>query len=134
MLNLFQPQTHVSAKLIIDTKEYPVSYFYIGFGQGIDHKGQPQQDVRGGQIKIVIKESVERSIYEWAKMSSKLKDEAIKFVSETEGTKLNIEFTKAFCISLVRDIDAYKGTTTILVIAPEKVKINNKEHNNYWRG
>lgn len=133
ILNLFQPQAHVTAKLIIDAKEYPISYFYIGFSQGVDHKGQPQQDVRGGQLKIVIKESVDKSIYDWARQSSALKSGIVKFGDDFEQTKLRVTFEKAFCISLVRDIDAYKGTTTVLVIAPEKIKLNENEHNNYWR-
>jgi hypothetical protein len=33
---------------------------------------------------------------------------------------------------LVRQINAYTGTSTVLVIAPEKVKLNGIEHDNFW--
>jgi hypothetical protein len=47
-------------------------------------------------------------------------------------TVLKVEFTNAYCINLTRQINAHTGTNTILVISPEKVKMNGMEHDNFW--
>jgi hypothetical protein len=47
-------------------------------------------------------------------------------------TVLEVEFTNAYCINLTRNINAFAGTNTILVISSELVKVNGIEHDNFW--
>ena len=35
-------------------------------------------------------------------------------------------------INLTRQINAHTGTNTVLRISPEKIKINDVEHDNFW--
>ena len=37
---------------ILDGQEYEMSQFNISFDQLVDHKGQPQDETRGGQMLI----------------------------------------------------------------------------------
>jgi hypothetical protein len=132
--NLFeQVDTHVDAKFVLDGKEYDIEHFGIDFSQGIDHKGQPQNETRGGSFSIVLTESIGDNIYDWGKRANKTKDGQILFQSKTEGTVLNVTFTNAYCIKLERSISSQSGTTTLLVISPEKISFNGITHNNKWR-
>jgi hypothetical protein len=125
--------THVEAKFVFDGKEYEVEHFGIGFAQEVDRKGQPQHEMKGGQIYVSLTQSVQDNIYDWAKRENKRKDGKILFQSKTEGTVLEIVFANANCIRLKHRINAMTGTETSLVIAPEKVSLNGITHNNGWR-
>jgi hypothetical protein len=132
--NLFsQIDTHVEAKFVLDGKEYDIEHFNIKFIQDIDHKGQPQNEARGGQFSIVLTESVGDNIYDWAKRANKTKDGQVLFQSKTEGTVLNVTFQNAYCIKLSKVINSTAGTTTYLVISPEIISLNGITHNNKWR-
>lgn len=105
----------------------------MGFAQATDHKGQPQHEIRGGQLTIVLSESADPNLYDWAKRSTKLKSGDIIFDTQMSGSVLKINFTNAYCIKLAREIDERAGTKTVLVIAPEQIKLNDVTHNNYWK-
>jgi len=51
---------------------------YITLGQAVDHKGQPQDETRGGQMQVVLSEALPESVYRWA-MSSVSKNGRIEF-------------------------------------------------------
>jgi len=134
LANFFnQIDTHVEASFILDGKNYDIEQFYINFNQDVDHKGQPQHEIKGGQISIILTQSIEDNIYDWAKRANKAKDGKILFQSKTEGTVLEIAFTNAYCTKLTRNIDTMSGTKTSLTISPEKVKMNGITHDNKWR-
>jgi hypothetical protein len=50
--------THLEAKFVFDGKEYEVEHFGIGFAQEVDRKGQPQAEMKGGQIYVSLTQSV----------------------------------------------------------------------------
>jgi hypothetical protein len=72
------------------------------------------------------------NLYLWAKTSTSRKSGILLFQTDLGITVLKIEFQNAYCTFLTRQISAYTGTNTIMVIAPEKVKINGIEHDNTW--
>lgn len=130
MLNL--PLSHIEAKFVLDGKTYDIETFNIKFSQPVDYKGQPQHEMKGGQLMIVLSQAADDNLYLWAKKSTLLKDGQILFQTDLGITVLRLNFTNAYCITLARDINIMTGTTTSLVIAPEIVILNDVEHNNFW--
>jgi hypothetical protein len=61
-----------------------------------------------------------------------LKSGKALFQTDLGITILTVEFSNAYCINLSRQINAYVGTSTVIVISPEKVKLNGIEHDNFW--
>ena len=132
--NIFeQPDSKINVYFYLDGKEYEIESFQIVFGQSPDHKGQPQQDTKGGQFILSMSQMVDDNIYDWGRRADKRKNGVIKFMSETSGTKLEIEFIEAYCTSLKHKINAFSGTETLLAIAPRIVKMNGFAHDNKWR-
>ena len=130
MANL--PFSHIEGKLILDGKEYSIETFKIKFSQPVDYKGQPQHEIKGGQLIITITQAVDNNLYLWAKTSTMLKGGQVLFHTDLGITVLRINFSNAYCITLARDINTMAGTNTSIVIAPEIVTMNGIEHDNFW--
>ena len=132
-INSFFPQvdTDTSGWLVVDGREYELVQFKIDFAQTVDHKGQPQSEMRGGKMLVAFSETVPDSMYHWA-MKHQSKDGEVVFKSKTGSAPLKVVFTNAHCISLARNVDAYSGLSTGLVISPEKIVINGIDFNNFW--
>jgi hypothetical protein len=127
------PMSHIESKFVLDDKIYEVEDFKIAFSQPTDYKGQPQHEIGGGQLYITLLEGADNNLYLWAKKSTLLKSGSILFQTDLGITIIEIEFSDAYCINLTRDINAYTGTKTSLIISPKKVKMNGILHENYWR-
>jgi hypothetical protein len=124
---------HVIAKFTLDGDTYEVEQFNVRFHQPTDFKGQPQHEIMGGQLILVLPQAADNVLYDWAKRSSKLKSGEIAFETEMSSPVLKVLFTNAYCVKLTREIDAYAGTKTTLVIAPETVDVNGINHENHWK-
>lgn len=132
MFNLSLPFAHVIANFILDGKTYEIEQFKIGFSQPSDYKGQPQYEMKGGQIMINLAQAADDNLYLWAKKSTLLKNGTILFQTDMGITLLEISFINAYCINLTRNINAFTGTSTSLIIAPEQVSLNGEKHDNSW--
>lgn len=130
MFNL--PLAHIDAYFFLDGEKYEVEKFKIGFDQEIDHKGQPQHETKGGQIFVTLTKMPDNTLYMWAKKSTLRKDGEIIFQTDLGISVIRIHFSNAYCINLTKEIDARKGTSTTLIIAPEMISMNGIEHNNFW--
>ena len=89
-----QIDSNLTAWFKLDGKEYEMNHFNIGFGQSVDHKGQPQDEVRGGRLTIGLTQTLPDSVYEWA-MKSIPKSGEVTFRSKTTNAPLKIIFTNA---------------------------------------
>jgi len=127
------PLSHIESKFVLEGKTYDVENFKIAFSQPTDYKGQPQHEIEGGQLYITLDESADNNLYLWARKSTLLKSGSILFQTDAGITVIEIEFTDAYCINLTREINAYTGTKTSLLISPKKVKMNGFLHENYWK-
>lgn len=122
----------LTAWFILDGKEYEISQFNIGFGQSIDvHKGQPQDEVRGGIMTIVLTQALSDNLYRWA-MTSSAKSGEIVFRSKTANAPLRITFINAYCTNFDRLIAHDKGIITSLTISPDEIMINGISFDNHW--
>lgn len=128
---------HVDSKvesfLVFEGKEYEIQGFQIFFGQEIDHKGQPQAKTKGGQFSLTLTESIDDAIYDWAKRPGKLKSGSVKFVTDSSGTVLQVDFINAACISLTRKINSFSGTETMMVVSSDKISLYEITHDNRWK-
>ena len=123
---------HLECKFVLDGKEYDLDGFSIGFLQPSDYKGQPQHEIRGGQMSLMLNQIADKNLYLWAKKSTLLKSGVILFQTDAGMTVLEIVFTNAYCINLSSEINALTGVTTTLIISPESVDIYGITHTNYW--
>lgn len=127
------PLATIESKFILDGTEYVVEGFSMGFLQPTDHKGQPQHEVKGGQLSVVLSQIPDDNLYLWAKKSTLLKSGVLLFQTDLGMTVLEIEFENAYCINLTLGINAFTGAGTTLIISPEKVKIDGIPHDNHWK-
>ncbi len=127
------PLAHVVAKFVLDGKSYEVEDFKVSFSQAVDYKGQPQHEVLGGQMFVTLHEGADDNLYLWAKTSTQLKSGVILFQTDVGITVLEINFTDAYCINLAREINAYTGTKTSLIISSKEMEMNGVRHENYWK-
>ncbi|WP_235208333.1 type VI secretion system tube protein TssD [Saccharicrinis fermentans] len=133
MMNMFsQIDTNTTVWLTLDGQEYELSQFNINFGQNIDQKGEPQNQVRGGQMTLSLTQALPANIYDWA-MKSTSKEGSIVFKIESGSAPLKIEFTNAFCVSFNRNVNAMGGgLNTTMTISPEEISINGFSFDNHW--
>jgi hypothetical protein len=126
------PLSRVEVKFILDGKRYELEGFKAGFSQPSDYKNQPQHEIMGGQMMLTLSQAADKNLYQWAKTATMLKSGSVLFQTDLGMTVLEITFSKAYCIQLLRETTAGSGTKTNLVISPETVSMNGIEHTNRW--
>lgn len=131
LFELPQIDSDLTAWFILDGKEYEMSQFNISFDQLVDHKGQPQDETRGGRMLIGLTQTLPDSIYRWA-MTSTPKNGEVVFRSKTTNAPLRIEFMNAYCVNFERLINAGTGVCSELLISPDEIVINGISFDNHW--
>lgn len=126
-----QPLAHIVAFIMIDGEKFEVENFRTNFIQPTDFKGQPQHEMRGGQISVNIPQAATDTLYNWAKKSTMQKNGKITFQTDMGITLLTVAFTNAYCIYLGREINASSGTFTSLTISPQTINLNGITHTNF---
>lgn len=122
---------NTNAWLIVDGREYEINQFSIDFRQWVDHKGQPQSDMRGGKMYLVLTEVLPESMYYWAVRTHPKSGEVV-FKSQTGSAPLKVEFIDGYCIDLVRTVVSGVGLRTNLVISAKKVVVNGITLDRRW--
>lgn len=122
----------VSVYLKVGGQEYEVEQFKIGFTQSTDHKGEPQAETRGGQLMIGLTQTVPQSIYDWILKPAQRKDGEVLFRNQTSHSPLKIEFFNAACVNFTREVNVNGGLQTNLILSPERLLVNDVEHENLW--
>lgn len=131
LFSLPQIDSDLTAWFILDGQEYEMSQFNVNFSQYVDHKGQPQSEVRGGRMIVVLTQTVPDSIYRWA-MTSMPKNGEIVFRSKTTNAPLRVEFTNAYCVNFIKNITNMGGVNTAIHITPDEILINGISFDNHW--
>ncbi len=132
MFNLEQIDSDTTVVLVIDNNEFELSEFGISFNQNVDHKGEPQNRVRGGQMHLTLSQIVPNNIYEWA-MKSIMKEGEVVFRIKSGSSPLKISFSNAYCVNFKRNINSKgQGLASSMVIAPEEISINGISFDNHW--
>lgn len=131
LFNFEQVDSDLTVWFILEGNEYEVGQFNIGFGQEVDYKGEPQNEVRGGMMTIVLSQAVSASVHEWA-MKTTPKNGEVVFRSKTASSPLRIEFLNAYCIGFKQTIIDGSGLKTILQVSPEELSVNGISFDNHW--
>jgi hypothetical protein len=129
--NFSQVDSDISVWLLLDGKEYEVSVFDIQFGQGVDRKGQPQDEIRGGRMLVTLNQALPAGIYRWA-MKSEPKDGEVVVRSRTASAPLKVKFLNTYCVSLDRHVGGMSGLQTALYLSPDEIYINGISFDNHW--
>ena len=129
--NFPQIDSDLNAWFVFEGKEYELAQFNISFGQGVDYKGQPQDEVRGGRMLLTLTQAVPDAIYKWA-MTSSMKNGSVEFRSKTANAPLKVQFTDGYCVNFERVIDNLTGLSTDLMISAGEIKINGMDLENHW--
>lgn len=122
----------VTVHLIVDQKEYEVEQFKVGFTQSTDHKGEPQAETRGGQLMLGLTQTVPESIYDWIIKPAQRKNGEVVFKNQVSNSPLRIQFFNAACVNFTREVNLSGGLQTNLIISPERLLVNDVEHENFW--
>ncbi|GEM_PF-194234 len=131
LFNFTQVDSNLEVWFIFEGREYELSQFSINVGQGVDFKGQPQNEVRGGRILITLTEAVPDTIYTWA-MTSCMRNGEIEFRSKTSNAPLKIEFINGYCVNLQRTVESFTGLNTDMIISSGEISINGISLENHW--
>jgi hypothetical protein len=126
---------NISLKLNLiggDAEGYRIQDFQMGFLQDIDFKGQPQYEVTGGLMTIVITQVPDDVINKWVMNSRSLMSGSFVF-KHLGHTLLSISFEDAYCVGYKKDISSISGVSTRIVISPKSVNLNGILHENFWR-
>lgn len=131
--NLIQPQPdgNLTAVLVFMGKTYNLCQFSTTFEQPSDEKGEPQAEVRGGKLLVVLSQIPDDNLSYWASNQWSRKDGEIAFRNETGTPPLRITFKEAYCIGLTQEIN--QGVKTSLLISLKSIQINGVSTlNNNW--
>lgn len=126
---------NISLQLFIDGGDpdgYRIQNFQTNFNQSIDYKGQPQHEVVGGIMTLVMTQLPDASINDWMMKSTSKKNGMLIFRMGTQKP-LVITFTEAYCVGYDKSFHAAGGVSTRIVISPNYISLNTKNHENFWK-
>lgn len=123
--------TSVDAKLILNGASYEIETFNIRFQKASDHKGEPQQEVKGGVLSMTINHIVDKQINQWMFNQSVKHSGVITFASFSRiaNPVIVIEFKNGRCFRYSKQISRSSVSYAILITA-EEININGIDHSN----
>jgi hypothetical protein len=134
--NLPQPESVITAWLVLDGKEYELKSFSTEFAQSTDYKGQPQAEVKGGLLHLSFFQLPDENINRWMLRTgtSGSKSGEIQFRKKTSNMPLRINFVDARCINYQKKLGSSRtGFDVKIVISPKEITFNEILHSNRWR-
>lgn len=133
LFNLPQLDNAVTAYLVLDGKEYELRSFNTEFGQFIDHKGQPQSEIKGGIIHLSLYQLPDDNLNRWMFSANGRKDGQIEFRRKSSSVILRVVFKEAQCIGYHKSIgQKATGFEAKLTLSPKEIVLNDTMHRNHW--
>ena len=134
--SLPQTDSNITAwlKLTDTCKEYELGTFNIEFIQPVDHKGEPQGEVTGGQITVTMMQATEEDLFAWAVSYSKKRSGVIEFKVESGSAPMKIEFINGCCIHFSQRMSSIEklGVEMTLIISAEELVVNGINLYKHW--
>lgn len=133
IFNLPQLDNVITAYMIVDGKEYELRSFSTEFGQYVDHKNQPQSEIKGGIIQVSFYQLPDDNLTRWMFSASVKKDGQIQFRRKSSNITLRITFKEARCIGYYKSMgQKVTGFESRITISPKEISLNDTEHRNNW--
>lgn len=113
---------------------YELEHCSYNFEQGIDDKGEAQTEVRGGTIKLVIKQLPSDEIIKWSIDPRKYISGAIILYDPDNMPIEKTFFVNATCTHMKIDYEAdgQSYMYTQLIIHAESIKVGSNKFENPW--
>ena len=131
LFSFLQVDSDLTAWFILYGRQIERNLYRNGSFHIPDHKGQPQDEVRGGIMSITLSQTLPENIYRWG-MTSIPQNGSVIFKSKTTNPPLKINFINAYCIRFNRSIANEGGLESQLVISPDEMLINGISFDNHW--
>lgn len=129
--------TSVNAILSLPSgKRYELYFVETEFQHSIDHKNQPQNEVRGGLLTFTLHQSSNEELNKWMFGDHIQYSGTITFESQSRNAapELIIEFREGYCVEFQKEIGEYAELIVLrLTISAKEVVINGIEHTNDMR-
>lgn len=129
---LEQPIGKTDLWLVVDKKEYELDSFYMSFHQNKDHKGQPVEDVQGGQMFFSVPQLPDDLLRKWAMGEETKMEGEFQFRRGDQNTALRIEFVDAFCVNMKPHQTRTGEMATSFHITANDISLNGKSLFNGW--
>lgn len=126
IFKIFQPIGKISLRLQVENNAYEVDSFSLSFSQGIDFKGEPQEETKGGLIDFSIGSLPDRVLKRWMLKDTELKDGEFVFEQGDQSSPLRVRFTEAFCVHMATRTSMGEGLYTQYTISANEVDLNGK--------
>lgn len=123
---LVQPVGKISLSLVIDDKRYEIEQLRLNFSQGVDQKGEPQEETNGGIVEFSIANQPDRMLNRWMLKETELKDGMFIFEQGAQNSPLKIKFTEAYCIHMATRTHPGRGLYTEYAISANEIDLNGK--------
>lgn len=129
---LFPTDSAIDGHLYIGTKQYEIQSFDTEFQQGVDYKGQPQQEVKGGLLAVTLSQPADDLLNTWMFQPETFHDGIISFapISKTASAVIKIIFKKGRCVSYEKLMGRGVGIQFRILISAKYININGIEHKN----
>lgn len=126
VFNIFQPIGKISLRLEVENNTYEIDSFRMDFSQGLDFKGEPQEETKGGAIDFSIGSLPDRVLKKWMLKDTETKDGEFVFEQGDQSSPLRIKFTEAFCVHMATRTSMGEGLYTQYTISANEVDLNGK--------
>lgn len=123
---LAQPIGKISLSLIIDANTYEIEKFRMDMSQGVDQKGEPQEDTNGGVLEFSIANFPDKLFSKWMMKETEIKNGVFVFEQGDQSSPLKVKFTDAYCVNMVNRTSLGKGVFTDYVISVNELDLNGK--------
>lgn len=123
---LVQPIGKISLSLVIDGNRYEIEQFRLNFSQGVDQKGEPQEETNGGIVEFSIASLPDKILNRWMLKETELKDGMFIFEQGAQNSPLKVKFTDAYCIGMATRTRPGRGLYTEYVISANEIDLNGK--------
>ncbi|NDV67911.1 type VI secretion system tube protein TssD [Dysgonomonas sp. 25] len=132
--DIFFPDQSIEAYLYLGETaiKYELYSFETDFEQEIDHKGQPQREVKGGLLSLVLQQASDELINRWMFQRDIFLDGYISFSlsSFSANDPMRIIFKEARCILYEKIVGAKIGIQTKILVSANQIEINGILHQN----
>ena len=124
LFKMARPIGKITIDLELGGKTYDVEHFDIAFRQGVDYKGEPQEDMTGGLMHFTIASHTDKQLSKWMVKSDEAKDGVFVFKQGDQNSPLKIKFQEGYCVNMQNKTTLASGVSTSYTVSANEVDLN----------